>query len=95
MGGERIYRRTEAAKTALQRQDPGIPVEYRRFLGLIDRDTHPSSLRVRIGRFSEADTRALLDELVKRGLLQAVEAATRNDLDYSGNLADFIPGAAG
>jgi hypothetical protein len=58
---------------------------------LRERETHPESLRGRLGRFSEEDTRALLDELVERGLVQVVEASADNKLDYSGNLADFLP----
>jgi len=92
----RLYVRTEAGKAAWQRQDPRVPVEYRRLLGLIETETHPDSLRARLGRFSEADAIALLDELVERGLLQAVEASAHHDLDFTTNLnfRDFLPKAA-
>ena len=68
-----------------------MPVEYRRILGLIESDTHPDSLRTRLARYSEADLSHLLDELVERGLLQAVEASQDHDLDFTGNfnLADL------
>ena len=91
MESGRFYVRTPAGKAALHGKDPRVPVEYRQLLGLIERETHPESLRGRLGRFSEDDTRALLDELVERGLVKVVEASADNKLDYSGNLADFLP----
>ena len=96
MARDRLYLLTEAGKTAWQTQDPRVPVEYRRLLGLIKTETHPSSLRAQLGRYSEADTIDLLDELVQRGLLRAVEAEAKNDLDFTGNLnfADLLPTAA-
>lgn len=78
-----LYRRTGAGNAAWQRQDEGVPVEYRRILGLIETDTHPDSLRTRLARYSEADMRHLLDELVHRGLLEAVAAAEHQDLDFT------------
>jgi hypothetical protein len=89
--GRYFYIRTPAGKAALQEDDPRIPVEYRRLLGLIERETHPQALRRRLGRFSEADTRALLDDLVDCGLLEMVDPAAGNRLDYSVNVADFLP----
>jgi len=86
-----FYVRTPAGKAALHGQDPSVPVEYRRFLGLLERETHSQALRRRLGRFSEDDTRALLDELVDRGLVKVVDASAGNTIDYSGNLADFLP----
>ncbi len=44
-----------------------MPVEYRRIVGLIQGDTHPDNLRVRLSRFSLDETLELLDELVDRG----------------------------
>jgi hypothetical protein len=73
MASGRLYRRTEAGKTAWQQQDAGVPLEYRRLLGLIDSDTHPDSLRARFTRLSADATARLLDELVERGFLEAVE----------------------
>ena len=91
MESGRFYVRTPAGKAALHGKDSRVPVEYRQLLGLIERETHPESLRGRLGRFSEADIRALLDELVERRLLKVVEPTPENKLDYSGNLADFLP----
>jgi hypothetical protein len=91
MASARLYRRTQAGKAAWQRQDAGVPVEYRRILGWIETDTHPDSLRARLARYSEAETLDMLDELVERGLLEAVEASAQHDRDFTGNfnVADF------
>lgn len=91
MASGRVYRRTEAGKTAWQRQDAGVPLEYRRLLGLIESDTHPDNLRARFPRLSADAAARLLDELVERGFLEAVEAEEHHDLDFTSNfsLADL------
>ena len=96
MAREQLYLLTEAGKAAWQQQDPRVPVEYRRLLGLIKTETHPDSLRTRLGRYSEADVLDLLDELVQRGLLRTVDAAANSDLDFTNsfNFADLLPTAA-
>jgi hypothetical protein len=97
MAGGRVYRRTEAGKTAWQRQDARVPVEYRRLLGLIEGDMHTDSLRLRFARYTEAEIVELLDELVERGLLEAVELKEHHDLDFTNsfNLSDLRKAAAG
>lgn len=96
MARERLYLLTEAGKNAWQQQDPRVPVEYRRLLGLIKTETHPDSLRARLGRYSEADVIDLLDELVQRGLLRMLDADASRDLDFAShfNFADLLPIAA-
>jgi hypothetical protein len=96
MASGRVYRRTKAGTAAWQRQDAGVPVEYRRLLGLIEGDVHPDSLRLRFARYSPDETIELLDELVERGLLEAVEATDHNDLDFTNsfNLGDLRKAAA-
>jgi hypothetical protein len=81
----RLYRRTAAGKTAWERQDPRVPVEFRRILGLIETDTHADSLRSRLANFSEAQTLHLLAKLVEQGLLETVAASSEHDLDFTGN----------
>lgn len=97
MAGGRVYRRTQAGKTAWHRQDADVPVEYRRLLGLIEGDMHTDSLRVRFARYTEAEIVELLDELVEHGLLEAVEATERQDLDFTNsfNISDLRKAAAG
>lgn len=86
MSNGRVYRRTAAGTAAWQRQDPTVPVEYRRIVGLINGDTHPDNLRARLSRFSLDETLELLDELVQRGLLEAVDTTPHHDLDFTGSL---------
>jgi hypothetical protein len=80
-----VYRRTEAGKAACEQQDSSVPAEYRRLLALIEGDTHPDHLRGRLANYSDAQTRNLLAALVARGLLQEVESAAEQDLDFTGN----------
>jgi hypothetical protein len=97
MASGRVYRRTKAGTAAWQRQDAGVPLEYRRLLGLIESDVHPESLRLRFARYSLDETIELLDELVDRGLLEAVQADEQHDLDFTAsfNLGDLRKAAAG
>ena len=90
MANGRLYRRTKAGITAWQLQDPRVPLEYRRVLGAIDGDVHPDTLRGRVP-FSAAGLADILEELVEKGLLEAVEASSAHDLDFTGNfsLADL------
>ena len=95
MANRRLYRRTKAGTAAWQRQDPSVPLEYRRVLGVIDGDMHPDSFRARLP-FTESGLAALLEDLVGDGYLEAVEAAAGHDLDFTGNfsLADLRKAAA-
>lgn len=86
MANARVYRRTEAGRAAWQRQDPRVPLEYRRVVGLIEDDTHPDNLRARLPRFTIEETVELLEELVARGLLEAVETTQHHDLDFTSSL---------
>ena len=91
VANERLYRRSAAGTAAWQRQDTGVPVEYRRVLGLVEGDMHPDTLRARFPRLSREATARLLDELVERRLVEVVEAMEQHDLDFSNtlNLADL------
>ena len=93
----RLYRRTEAGKVAWQLQDGRVPIEYRRLLGLIEGDMHTDSLRGRFARYTEDEILDLLDELVRLGLLEAIEAKEHHDLDFTDSfkLADLRKAAAG
>ena len=92
---KRLYRRTAKGTAVWQRQDPGVPLEFRRILGVIDGDMHPDSLRGRLP-FTEIGLSQLLEELVENGLLEAVDATETHDLDFTGslNLSDLRRAAA-
>jgi hypothetical protein len=86
-----LYRRTEAGKRAWQLQDAGVPLEYRRVVGLIEYDMHPDNLRTRLPSYTPEGLTHLLDELVEEGLLEAIEAEEHHDLDFTGefSIPDF------
>ena len=86
MANGRLFRRTKAGTAAWQFQDARVPLEYRRVLGAIDGEVHPDTLRGRLP-FSAAGLADLLDELVEKGLLEAVEANAGHDLDFTGNFS--------
>jgi hypothetical protein len=86
MASARLYRRTQAGSAAWQRQDPRVPLEYRRILGLVDGEMHKDSLRGRLP-FTEIGLSDLLEELVDQGLLEALDAKAEHDLDFTGNFS--------
>jgi hypothetical protein len=92
---KRLYRRTGKGTAVWQRQDPSVPLEFRRILGIIDGDMHPDSMRGRLP-FTEVGLQQLLEELVEEGFLEAVDASDTHDLDFTGslNLTDLRKAAA-
>ena len=87
MANERVYRRTQAGMTALQRQDVTVPFDARRVLDVIEGDTHPDTLRTRFPRLTTGAALRILDDLVARGLLEAVPVQAHHDLDFTASLA--------
>jgi hypothetical protein len=92
---KRLYRRTGKGTAVWQRQDPRVPLEFRRILGIVDGDMHPDSMRGRLP-FTEIGLQQLLEELVEEGFLEAVDASDTHDLDFTGslNLTDLRKAAA-
>jgi len=82
---KRLYRRTGKGTAVWQRQDPRVPLEFRRILGIVDGDMHPDSMRGRLP-FTEIGLQQLLEELVEEGFLEAVDASDTHDLDFTGSL---------
>jgi hypothetical protein len=85
MANERLYRRTQAGTTALQQQDAGVPLALRRMLSLVEGDTHPDTLRARVPNLTAAAAVRMLDDLVARGLLDAIALQADHDLDFTGS----------
>jgi hypothetical protein len=83
---ERIYRRTEAGRKAWDTQNPGVPLEYRRILGLIPAEAKLDALRTRLP-CSEEELVEILAELEQLGLLASEEDFTATDLDFTSNLS--------
>jgi hypothetical protein len=92
---KRLYRRTGKGTAVWQRQDPRVPLEFRRILGIVDGDMHPDSMRGRLP-FTDLGLHQLLEDLVEEGLLEAVDASESNDLDFTSslNLSDLRKAAA-
>ena len=87
----RTYRRTEAGRKAWDTQNPGVPLEYRRILGLIPAEAQFDSLRARLP-YSETELVEILAELEQLGLLASEQDFTATDLDFTSNLnvADVV-----
>jgi hypothetical protein len=81
---ERIYRCTESGLKAWQSQDPALPAEDRRILGLIQRETHWDVMRSFLRRHWD---RARLADLEARGWVVSEAVAPGHDLDFTGTLA--------
>lgn len=81
----RLYTRTDAGRRIWDAQSSQVPLESRRVLGLVGRDTDPMDLRAKLG-WSEAAVNEILEELEEGGLVQSVETAPRSsELDFTGN----------
>jgi hypothetical protein len=82
----KLYRRTATGKLAWQRQDAGVPIDYRRVLGVVgEAPMHLDNLRARLARYSETELEHLLDELAELGLLEASAEKGHHDLDFTGD----------
>jgi hypothetical protein len=81
----RLYTRTDAGRRIWDAQSSQVPLESRRVLGLVGRDTDPKDLRAKLG-WSESAVNDILEELEQGGWVQSVEAApSRSELDFTGN----------
>lgn len=89
---ERIYRRTAAGQKAWDTQNPDVPLELRRVLGLIKGELHYDTLRNALSRYSEEGVREMMAELEFRRLVESQESAADQDLDFthSLNVADLV-----
>lgn len=85
----RLYRRTEAGHQAWDTQDPQVPLEYRRILGLVGHDIDPRELRAKLG-WSEGALNQILEELEGQGLVSWAEIdPDRTDLTGKLFIAEF------
>jgi hypothetical protein len=91
----RIYRRTDAGTRAWDTQDPRVPLECRRVLGLVRHDTDPKHIEPKLG-LSERALADILDELEELGLLSSFDMTPdRTDLDFTGKftIAELLKAA--
>jgi len=81
----RLYSRTDAGRRAWDTQNSLVPLDCRRVLGFVGKDTAPSDIREKLG-WSEAALEEILKELEAGGLVKSVETGPdKNALDFTGN----------
>ena len=81
----RLYSRTDAGRRAWDTQNSLVPLDCRRVLGFVGKDTAPSDIREKLG-WSEAALDDILKELEAGGLVKSVEAGPdKSALDFTGN----------
>ena len=81
-----LYRRTDAGRLAWDTQAAGVPLDYRRVLGLFSHDADPRDVRAKLG-WSEGALNDILEELESKGLLERYETDDRVDLDFTGSFS--------
>ncbi len=84
---QRIYRRTDAGRSAAEGKDASLPAEYRRILSLIQDDTPSDAVRTALRRYSDEDIFAWLAELENLGLVVSEPVTAKHDLDFTGNFS--------
>ena len=80
---ERIFRRTEAGREAMNSDDAAVPSDYRRLLKLIEQDTHIDVVRGCLRQYPDRLIEEWLDELVELGYLDHAAPADPLDLDFT------------
>jgi hypothetical protein len=81
----RLYTRTDAGRRAWDTQNTLVPLDCRRVLGFVERDTAPHDICDKLG-WSEAAVNDILDELEGGGLVKSVDMGPdRNELDFTGS----------
>jgi hypothetical protein len=81
----RLYSRTDAGRRAWDTQNSLVPLDCRRVLGFVGKDTAPRDIREKLG-WSEAALEDILEELEAGGLVNSVETGPdKNALDFTGN----------
>lgn len=80
---ERIFRRTDAGREALNSDDAAVPADYKRLLKLIAQDTHVDVVRGCLRQYPDRLIEEWLEELVELGYLDRAEPADPLDLDFT------------
>jgi hypothetical protein len=81
----RLYHRTDAGRRAWDTQNSLVPLDCRRVLGFVERDTAPQSISEKLG-WSEAAVSEILAELEAGGLVRSVDTGPDKDaLDFTGS----------
>ena len=81
----RLYSRTEAGRRAWDTQNSVVPLDCRRVLGFIGKDTAAGEIRSKLG-WSEAALDEILKELEEGGLVKSIDTGPdKNALDFTGS----------
>ena len=89
-----VYSLTEAGKEAVSGKDSDatlLPLEFRRLLGLIDREGHVEVLRGRLRRFPDRLIEEWLRELAELKLIAPGADSTLEDVTFSGLPVPLMP----
>ena len=80
----RLYHRTDAGRRAWDTQNKLVPLDCRRVLGFVEKDTAPEHIGKKLG-WSEAAVKDILAELEAGGLVKSVDTGPdKNELDFTG-----------
>jgi DNA-binding Lrp family transcriptional regulator len=81
----RLYTRTDAGRRAWDAQNSLVPLDCRRVLGFVEKDTAAEDIGSRLG-WSEAAVKEVLAELEEGGLVKSIDMGPdRNELDFTGS----------
>src|SRR3989454_7767290 len=82
-------RRPAAGQKAWEKQDPDVPIEYRRILELVGNGTHSAVLRANLGGHPESHVDEWLANMEELALIESV-SHKEEDLDFTGtfNIAE-------
>ena len=81
----RLYHRTDAGRRAWDTQNKLVPLDCRRVLGFVEKDTAPEHIGKKLG-WSEAAVKDILAELEAGGLVKSVDTGPdKNELDFTGS----------
>jgi len=80
---DRNYRRTAAGQKAWEKQDPDVPIEYRRILELVGNGTHSAVLRANLGGHPESHVDEWLANMEELARIELVSHKAE-DLDFTG-----------
>ena len=86
---DRNYRRTAAGQKAWEKQDPDVPIEYRRILELVGNGTHSAVLRASLAGHPESHLDEWLANMEELALIESLPHGEA-DLDFTGafNIAE-------
>jgi DNA-binding Lrp family transcriptional regulator len=81
----RLYSRTDAGRRAWDTQNTLVPLDCRRVLGFVEKDTALADVGAKLG-WSESAVKDILAELEEGGLVKSIDTGPdKNELDFTGN----------